>query len=150
MDNPTTPDPPDLPSGEPRSVPPALFEFSAETSRSQQTYVPGAVTGPAITRPVPAAAPPVAFGRYQVRKALGEGGFGAVYLGHDTQLDRSVAIKVFRGGSDVPPAEADRLLQEARRLARLRHSGIVTVHDVGTQDGQVFIVSDYLDGHDLA
>jgi len=106
------------------------------------------VTGPAIERPV--VAPPVAFGRYQVRKALGEGGFGAVYLGHDSQLDRSVAIKVFRGGADVPPAEADRLLQEARRLARLRHSGIVAVHDVGTQDGQVYIVSDYLDGQDLA
>jgi class 3 adenylate cyclase/tetratricopeptide (TPR) repeat protein len=81
---------------------------------------------------------------------LGEGGFGAVYLGHDSQLDRSVAIKVFRGGAEVPPAEADRLLQEARRLARLRHSGIVAVHDVGTQDGRVFIVSDYLDGQDLA
>jgi serine/threonine protein kinase/tetratricopeptide (TPR) repeat protein len=73
-----------------------------------------------------------------------------VYLGHDSQLDRPVAIKVFRGGAEVPPAEADRLLQEARRLARLRHSGIVAVHDVGTQDGQVFIVSDYLDGQDLA
>jgi serine/threonine protein kinase/predicted ATPase len=85
-----------------------------------------------------------------VRNVLGQGGFGAVYLGHDSQLDRPVAIKVFRGGAEGPPAEADRLLQEARRLARLRHSGIVTVHDVGTQDGQVFIVSDYLDGQDLA
>ncbi|HEV3303666.1 MAG TPA: protein kinase [Planctomycetaceae bacterium] len=147
MADPTTPNPPDLPAPEAGSGPPLLFEFSAEASRSD-TYVPGAVTGPAITRTT--SAPPVAFGRYQVRKALGEGGFGAVYLGHDTQLDRSVAIKVFRGGSDAPPAEADRLLHEARRLARLRHSGIVAVHDVGTQDGQVFIVSDYLDGHDLA
>src|SRR5580704_2494229 len=147
MADPTTPNPPDLPAPEAGSGPPLLFEFSAEASRSD-TYVPGAVTGPAITRPP--SAPPVAFGRYQVRKALGEGGFGAVYLGHDTQLDRSVAIKVFRGGSEAPPAEADRLLHEARRLARLRHSGIVTVHDVGTQDGQVFIVSDFLDGEDLA
>ncbi len=80
---------------------------------------------------------------------MGEGAFGAVYLGHDTQLDRPVAIKVFRGG-DGPAAEADRLLREARQLARLRHPGIVAVHDVGTQDGQVFIVSDYLDGEDLA
>jgi serine/threonine protein kinase/predicted ATPase len=148
MDNPTTPDSPDLPAPELGAVPPAIFEFSAETSRSQQTFIPGAATGPAITQPP--SPPPAAFGRYQVRKTLGEGGFGAVYLGHDSQLDRSVAIKVFRGGAEVPPAEADRLLQEARRLARLRHSGIVAVHDVGTQDGQVFIVSDYLDGQDLA
>ena len=61
-----------------------------------------------------------------------------------------MAIKVFRGGDEGPAAEAERLLREARRLARLRHPGIVTVHDVGTQDGQVFIVSDYLDGQDLA
>jgi serine/threonine protein kinase/tetratricopeptide (TPR) repeat protein len=144
MENPTTPDPPDLATPNPQ-----LYEFSEETSRSQQTYVPGAITGPAIPRGGIVAVP-VAFGRYQVRKALGEGGFGAVYLGHDSQLDRAVAIKVFRGGPEVPPAEADRLLQEARRLARLRHSGIVAVHDVGTQEGQVFIVSDYLDGQDLA
>jgi hypothetical protein len=68
---------------------------------------------------------PVAFGRYRVRNALGAGGFGTVYLGHDTQLDRPVAIKVLRGGADVPDDEAERFLQEARRLARLSHPGIV-------------------------
>ena len=84
-----------------------------------------------------------------MRNALGAGGFGAVYLGHDTQLDRPVAIKVLRGGPDVPQAEAERFLQEARRLARLSHPGIVAVHDVGVDEGQVYIVSDYLDGPDL-
>jgi serine/threonine protein kinase/tetratricopeptide (TPR) repeat protein len=152
MNHPITPDPADRPSPESESVQPIIFDFSEETSKSQETFVPGALTGPAIPRPglSPAAPPPAAFGRYEVRKRLGEGAFGAVYLGHDTQLDRPVAIKVFRGGSDVPAAEADRLMREARRLARLRHAGIVAVHDVGTQDGQVFIVSDYLDGEDLA
>jgi class 3 adenylate cyclase/predicted ATPase len=72
-----------------------------------------------------------------------------VYLGHDTQLDRSVAIKVLRGGPEVPQGEAERFLQEARRLARLSHPGIVTVHDVGLEGGQVYIVSDFLDGPDL-
>lgn len=166
MNHPPTPDPPDVgppqaedaPSpteeaGPLESVPPSaatppLYDLSVDTSESQATFVPGAVTGPAITRPP--APPPAAFGRYEVRKQLGQGGFGAVYLGHDTQLDRPVAIKVFRGGADAPPAEAERLLLEARRLARLRHGGIVTVHDVGTQDGQVYVVADYLEGHDLA
>ncbi len=95
-------------------------------------------------------APPVAFGRYEVRGTLGAGGFGAVYLGHDTQLDRPVAIKVLRARQLSPvQAQGEPALQEARRLAQLRHPGIVAVHDVGVQEGQVYIVSDYLDGPDL-
>jgi class 3 adenylate cyclase/tetratricopeptide (TPR) repeat protein len=81
---------------------------------------------------------------------LGAGGFGAVYLGHDTQLDRSVAIKVLHGGADVPQAESERLLQEARRLAQLSHPGIVAMHDIGMEGAQVYLVSDFLDGPDLA
>jgi class 3 adenylate cyclase/tetratricopeptide (TPR) repeat protein len=104
-------------------------------------------TGPAPTGAVPA--PPAAFGRYQVRRALGSGGFGAVYLGHDSQLDRSVAIKVLHAGSATSQPEGERFLQEARRLAQLRHPGIVAVHDVGVQEGHLYIVSDYLDGPDL-
>ena len=102
---------------------------------------------PATKKDAPA--PPAAFGRYQVRNTLGAGGFGAVYLGHDTQLDRPVAIKVLRGGPGVPQAEAERFLQEARRLAQLSHPGIVAVHDVGLDGGQVYLVSDFLDGPDL-
>jgi serine/threonine protein kinase/predicted ATPase len=92
---------------------------------------------------------PASFGRYQVRDTLGAGGFGAVYRGHDTQLDRPVAIKVLRSGSHVPPAEAEQFLQEARRLAQLSHPGIVAVHDVGLDSGQIYIVSDFLDGPHL-
>jgi class 3 adenylate cyclase/predicted ATPase len=84
-----------------------------------------------------------------VRRALGSGGFGTVYLGHDSQLDRPVAIKVLKAGASLPESEADLFQQEARRLARLRHPGIVAVHDVGVQDGQVYLVADYLDGPDL-
>jgi serine/threonine protein kinase len=84
-----------------------------------------------------------------VRRILRAGGFGAVYLGHDTQLDGPVAIKVPRGGTGPAQDEGEQALQEARRLARLRHPGIVAVHDVGVQQGQVHIVSDYLDGPDL-
>ena len=108
---------------------------------------PGRPAEPATKRDAPA--PPAAFGRYQVRNALGAGGFGAVYLGHDTQLDRPVAIKVLRGGPEVPQAVVEQFLQEARRLAQLSHPGIVAVHDVGLDGGQVYIVSDFLDGPDL-
>jgi predicted ATPase len=94
-------------------------------------------------------APPETFGRYQVRGTLGAGGFGAVYLGHDSQLDRPVAIKVLRAGASPTQVEGEPALQEARRLAQLRHPGIVAVHDVGMHEGQVYIVSDYLDGPEL-
>jgi class 3 adenylate cyclase/predicted ATPase len=108
-----------------------------------------AAGSPAVPAP-PGPAPPAAFGRYQVRRIVATGGFGTVYLGHDTQLDRPVAVKVLSRGSDLPPAEAERFLQEARRLARLCHPGIVTVHDVGVHEGQVYLVSDFLDGPSLA
>jgi serine/threonine protein kinase/predicted ATPase len=92
---------------------------------------------------------PMAFGRYLVQRLLGTGGFGAVYLGHDSQLDRHVAIKVMRPGAGPGQATGEQAMNEARRLAQLRHAGIVTVYDVGVNEGQVFIVSDYLDGPDL-
>jgi serine/threonine protein kinase len=96
-----------------------------------------------------APAMPASFGRYQVRSTLGTGGFGAVYLGHDTELDRPVAVKVLRGGTEVARAEAEQFLKEARRLAHLSHPGIVAVHDVGMDRGQIYIVSDFLDGPNL-
>ncbi len=102
-------------------------------------------------RPAPTAAPlaiPSTLGRYEVRRLLGTGGFGAVYLGHDGQLDRPVAIKVLHGGAGHR-ADPERARQEARRLAQLHHPGIVAVHDIGVHEGTVYIVSNYLEGTDL-
>src|SRR6516165_6642744 len=106
-----------------------------------RTLLPGLGTGSdagTTARPGSVPVPPAAYGRYQVRGTLGAGGFGAVYLGHDTQLDRLVAIKVLRGGASPAQAEGDAALEEARRLAQLRHPGIVAVHDVGVHQGQVY------------
>jgi class 3 adenylate cyclase len=127
-------------------------ENPATVSQQTTDFTPDPAAGPttAPAPPGPAPAPPASFGRYQVLRILGTGGFGAVYLGHDTQLDRPVAIKVLRGGTGPAQAEGQQALQEARRLAQLHHPGIVAVHDVGVQEGQVYIVSDYLDGPDLS
>src|SRR5262245_30335498 len=70
-------------------------ENPATVSQRTTDFTPVPAAGP----PGPAPALPAAFGRYQVRRALGAGGFGAVYLGHDTQLDRPVALKVLRAGA---------------------------------------------------
>ncbi|HVQ14368.1 MAG TPA: protein kinase, partial [Vicinamibacterales bacterium] len=105
---------------------------------------------PVQRRSSPTAAPiavPSTLGRYEVRRLLGTGGFGAVYLGHDGQLDRPVAIKVLHGGAHR--ADPERARQEARRLAQLHHPGIVAVYDIGVHEGTVYIVSNYLEGTDL-
>ena len=98
---------------------------------------------------IPKPSLPEAFGRYAVRSVLGSGAFGVVYLGHDTQLDRPVAIKVLQRAAGVSPDDVERFLQEARRLARLKHPAIVTVYDVGSEGSDVYIVSDFIDGTSL-
>lgn len=85
-------------------------------------------------------------GRYRIDELIGEGGHGKVYRGYDPELDRPVAVKVPHDDRSDP---AD-LVGEARRLARLRHLGIVAVHDVGRHEGTPFIVSDFVDGTTLA
>lgn len=90
---------------------------------------------------------PVAFGRYVVERVLGSGGFGQVYLAHDPELGRAVAIKTPMRQLDRDAV--DHFLQEARRLAKLRHPGIVTVYDVGVEDGTCYIVCDLLQGQTL-
>lgn len=85
--------------------------------------------------------------RYTIESLVGIGGFGRVYRAFDDELQRHVALKIARADRLRP---TDDLLHEARRAAKLRHSGIVAVHDVGRHDGSVFIVSDLIEGRSLA
>ncbi|HSS48796.1 MAG TPA: serine/threonine-protein kinase [Thermoanaerobaculia bacterium] len=85
---------------------------------------------------------------YEVVETLGRGGMGTVYLAHDSRLDREVALKVVQlpeGTGDL-----DRLLLEARVLARLEHPGIVPVHDAGLlPDGRAFYAMKHVRGYGL-
>lgn len=99
--------------------------------------------------PVPEA--PKHIGRYRIEKVLGKGGFGLVYLAHDEQLQRLVAIKVPHARLIEQSTNAEAYLTEARTVARLDHPNIVPVFDVGSSEGfPCFIVSKYVDGIDLA
>src|SRR5215471_636650 len=90
-------------------------------------------------------------GRYRVERILGKGGFGLVYLAHDEQLQRLVAIKVPHHERVSTPGDAEAYLAEARAVANLDHPNIVPVHDVGsTEQFPCFVVSKFIDGTDLA
>ncbi|MBU6295334.1 MAG: serine/threonine protein kinase, partial [Planctomycetes bacterium] len=94
---------------------------------------------------------PVRIGRYRIDKILGKGGFGAVYLAHDSLLDRMVAIKVPHRKLVPTPADADPYLAEARAAASLKHPHIVPVFDVGSCEGfPLFVVTQFIEGGDLA
>jgi tetratricopeptide (TPR) repeat protein len=88
-------------------------------------------------------------GRYRLDELIGEGGFGQVWQGFDLKLQRRVAVKVPKRRRSVDPEQQDAFLSEARKVARLRHPGIVSVYDVGQEDGAYFIVSELIEGTDL-
>src|SRR5262249_8353065 len=73
---------------------------------------------------------PQTFGRYQVQRVLGQGGFGTVYQGWDPELRRAVAIKVPRGDG-LAGRHIDNFLDEARRAVQLEHPGIIQIYDAG-------------------
>src|SRR5262249_3033577 len=89
---------------------------------------------------------PVAFGRYEIRKVLGKGGMGAVYLAHDTQLDRPVALKIPNFSAAQDSQVQERFFQEARTAATLQHANICPVHDVGVIDGVHYLTMAYIEG----
>ncbi|MBZ5714919.1 serine/threonine-protein kinase [Nannocystis pusilla] len=94
-------------------------------------------------------AQPVRIDRFVVLRLQGTGATGVVYAAYDERLDRKIAIKLLR--SDHAHASAqERLLREARALARLSHPNVVAVHEVGTFDDRVFIAMEFVDGPTLA
>jgi serine/threonine protein kinase/formylglycine-generating enzyme required for sulfatase activity len=101
---------------------------------------------PAETPPLP----PATVGRYEIRRVLGEGGFGRVYLAYDPHLQREVALKVPGRRRLSSATSMDTFLQEARAAARLKHAGLVVVHDVQQDGDDVYIVQEYIDGQDLS
>ncbi len=94
--------------------------------------------------------PPKRIGRFEIRRVLGSGGFGVVYLAHDPQLDRLVALKVPHAERLARLSDKEAFLQEARTAARLNHSALVTVHDVCEADDLIYIVQEFVHGENLA
>lgn len=87
--------------------------------------------------------------RYEIIKTIGEGGMANVYLANDTILERNVAIKVLRGDLSNDEKFIRRFKREALSVSNLSHPNIVEVYDVGEEDGNYYIVMEYIEGKTL-
>jgi serine/threonine-protein kinase len=87
--------------------------------------------------------------RYQIIRSIGEGGMANVYLAYDTILDRNVAVKILRGDLATDEKFVRRFQREAISASSLSHPNIVEMYDVGEDDGNYFIVMEYIDGKTL-
>jgi eukaryotic-like serine/threonine-protein kinase len=90
------------------------------------------------------------FGAFEVIERLGAGGMGEVYRARDTRLDRTVALKVIRAAHLGGPHHLDRFRREARAISRLNHPHICALYDIGEQNGEAFLVMEYVPGETLA
>jgi serine/threonine protein kinase/sugar lactone lactonase YvrE len=88
-------------------------------------------------------------GPYEIQSPLGAGGMGEVYRARDTRLERDVALKVLPAEVTGDASRRQRFELEARAVAALSHPNIVAVHDVGTESGVFYIVSELVDGESL-
>src|SRR6476661_1828390 len=89
-------------------------------------------------------------GRYRLERTIGEGGMGVVHAAFDPDLERRVALKVLRAADGGGDEARQRLLREARAMARLTHPNVVTVHEVGSASGRDYVAMELVDGETLA
>ena len=88
-------------------------------------------------------------GSYRILSLLGAGGMGEVYLAHDTNLRRKVALKLLPPQFTINPDRVHRFEQEALAVSALNHPNIVTIHEIGRDNGSQFIVTEFVEGETL-
>ena len=130
------------------SLPPEA-RFCLGCGRAIDDPAPSATSPTPSPAPAPAMPGSIASGRYQIQRFLGEGAKKRVYLARDTLLNREVAIALIKT-EGLDEAGITRVRREAQAMGRLGdHPHIVTVHDVGEEQKQLFIVSQYMAGGDV-
>src|SRR6266496_6025609 len=91
----------------------------------------------------------IKLGRYEIRSKIGEGGMGEVYLARDTQLDRSIALKILTAEVARDQQRLHRFLQEARAASALSHPNVAHIYEIGEAEGAYFIAMEYIEGTPL-
>ncbi|MCU1289590.1 MAG: serine/threonine protein kinase with repeat [Acidobacteria bacterium] len=86
---------------------------------------------------------------YRIRRKIGAGGMGEVYLAEDTRLDRQVAIKFLKEEFSRDADKLKRFIQEAKAASALNHPNILTVYEIGEVDGKNYIATEFIDGKTL-
>ncbi|MDX2092129.1 MAG: serine/threonine-protein kinase, partial [Kofleriaceae bacterium] len=128
------------------------FALVAASAKAVSTAAPALASGPVVESSDGAPGLDVLcrgtrVGRYEVTSLVGAGAMGRVYAAIDSELGRTIALKLVRAGRG---AEADRrLLREARTMAKLTHPNVVTVHDVGMFGEHVFLAMELIEGETL-
>ena len=92
---------------------------------------------------------PAKIGRYAIERQLGAGGMGMVFLAHDPDLERPVAVKVLRPGVGEGSEGRTRLVREAQAMAKLAHPNVAAVFEVGREDELVYVAMEYVPGQTL-
>jgi serine/threonine-protein kinase len=142
-----------------RNKPKPAATPSAADSAGESAPKTGPVAAPksaaaTTSKTAPATAQPERLGRYVLEREIGRGAMGIVYLGRDTAINRSVAIKAIPLASEFSDAELvearARFFREAETAGRLNHPNIVTIYDVGEERGLAYIAMEYLTGHHLS
>jgi eukaryotic-like serine/threonine-protein kinase len=93
--------------------------------------------------------PGTSLGRYEVRSTLGAGGMGEVYLAYDTQLDRTIALKILHSDVASDIQRMRRFIQEAKAASSLNHPNILTIYEIGQANSTNFIATEFIDGETL-
>jgi eukaryotic-like serine/threonine-protein kinase len=90
--------------------------------------------------------PGATVGRYRITSKIGAGGMGEVYLGQDSELGRSVALKFLPEDVGTNQSRVKRFIQEAKAASALNHPNILTVYEIGRQDHHTFIAMEFVEG----
>ena len=88
-------------------------------------------------------------GPYEIQSLIGAGGMGEVYRAHDSRLNRTVAIKILPASFSSDRDRLQRFAQEARAAAALNHPNILSIFDIGEEQGAPYVVSELLEGETL-